>query len=235
MKTLNLTEERKAEILKEFTDMLNGKKVVAGGTITFDVGSGKAKEKQLIAYSPDAWIKLQQLLKSYSSEVAWHCLVDKVEDGMYHVEDLIVYPQIVTGVTVDTDDEAYTKFLIDLPFEQAQKMRMQCHSHVNMGVSPSGTDLTNQKEIVEGSSRKGFYIFQIWNKSGSCHSTIYDFDAGVMYENSEIEVAVALSDGAWADEWVEETHKVVASKAKEAPKHLYTNYYQERMLYDGLE
>lgn len=235
MKMLKLTDERREQLIKEFTDMLDSKKVVAGGKITFDVGTEKAKEKQIIAYTPQAWVKLTHLLRSYSSEVAWHCLVDKVEDGMYLVEDLIVYPQIVTGVTVDTDDEAYTKFLIDLPFEQAQKMRMQCHSHVNMGVSPSGTDLTNQKEIVEGSSRKGFYIFQIWNKSGSCHSTIYDFDAGVMCENSKIEVAVALSDGFWADEWAEETHKVVTSKAKEAPKHLYTNYYQERILYDGLE
>lgn len=235
MKMLNLTPERREKILKEFADMLNNNKVVPGGTITFDVGSEKTDEKQIIAYTPDAWVKLQHLMKSYSSEVAWHCLVDKVEEGLYLIEDLIVYPQTVTGVTVDTDDEAYTQFLVDLPIEKAQKVRMQCHSHVNMGVTPSGTDMTNQKEIVEGSSRKGFYIFQIWNKSGASYSTIYDFDAGVMYENNEVEVVVSLTDGSWADEWADETHKIVKDNRKKPSQHTYTNYYQERMLYDGLE
>lgn len=233
MKPLKLTDEKKNELIQEFANMLNSKKAIAGGTVIFDVGSQKAKKKQIIAYSSDAWVKMQHLLDSYSSEVAWHCLCEKVDDGTYLVEDIIVYPQIVTGVTVDTDDEAYTNFLINLPIEQAQKMHMQCHSHVDMGVTPSGTDLTNQREIIEGSSQKGFYIFQIWNKRMQCYSVIYDFEAEIMYENSDIEIAVLLNEGFWADEWAEDTHKVVSEKQKKTVQ--YTNHYQERMLYDGLE
>lgn len=240
MKTLKLTDERREQLIKEFTDMLDSKKVVAGGRITFDVGSEKAKEKQIIAYTPQAWVKLTCLLQSYSTEVAWHSLCQKVEDGIYLVEDLIVYPQIVTGATVDTDDDAYTQFLVDLPIEQAQKMRMQCHSHVNMGVTPSGRDLNNQQEIVEGSSRKGFYIFQIWNKSLKSHSTIYDFENGVMYEDHEIEVSVLMDDGSRVDEWADDTHDIVREKTPKAKNSYpnyqsYTNYCQGRMFDDGLE
>lgn len=196
-----------------------------------------------IVYTAEAYGKMTMLIHHFSTEVAWHGFVKKVEgQPVYVVYDIVVYPQIVTGMTVDTDDDDYAHFLIDLPFDQATHLRMQCHSHVNMGVSPSGTDLRNQREIVESSGQKGFYIFQIWNKRMECATSFYDFDNNILWEKNDLSVFVA-GDEDYLDDWLDEAVQQVAYKGitpetedktlQEIQMHFETQYQQERMDLNG--
>ena len=88
------------------------------------------------------------------------------------------YPQKVTGATVNTDQEAYAKWMQELDDETFNSLRFQGHSHVNMGVSPSSTDIENQGRIVsQFGSADHFYIFMIWNNSMDFSARVFDMSA----------------------------------------------------------
>ena len=232
MKPIILTEEDKAKLTAEFAAHLD-KTRLADGTFTFTRAFTyeKTEEKAHLYYSTKAFAKMMLLVQSFSTEVAWHSLVSRTGDREFYVLDVIAYPQIVTGVTVDTDQEEYSKFLTSLSMEDAELMHMQAHSHVNMGVTPSGTDKTNWAEITGSMKRKGFYIFQIWNKAMEHHTVIYDFDNNVMYENSDVTVDVLDEDGNPLSAFQTEAKKLVTTRATQGKQ---TSMYQTgKALYES--
>ena len=106
MKPIILTEEDKAKLTAEFAAHLD-KTRLADGTFTFTRAFTyeKTEEKAHLYYSTKAFAKMMLLVQSFSTEVAWHSLVSRAGDREFYVLDVIAYPQIVTGVTVDTDQE----------------------------------------------------------------------------------------------------------------------------------
>jgi len=111
------------------------------------------------------------------------------------IEDIFVYPQEVTGSTVNTDQTAYIEWLYGLDDETFSKLRMQGHSHVKMGVSPSGVDDAHRKQILEQLEQDMFYIFMIWNKSLMVHTLIYDMANNTLYEDKDVEVKLLGNEG----------------------------------------
>jgi len=111
------------------------------------------------------------------------------------IEDIFVYPQEVTGSTVNTDQVAYTEWLYGLDDDTFNTIRMQGHSHVNMGVSPSGVDDKHRQQILDQLEPDMFYIFMIWNKSLSTHTLIYDMASNILYEDKDVEVRLIEDDG----------------------------------------
>lgn len=218
MKPIFLSDKDKQEILEDFKKQLE-KEALYNGTLSFQRSwnyKTETKDPAIILYTPEAWVKTVMLLKEFDSEVAWHGLVHRgEEDGVFIVYDVIVYPQEVTGTTVNTDQEEYTKFLIDLSEEDANAMHIQCHSHVNMSTSPSGVDTEHQSKIVK-SIKNGFYIFQIWNKKLESTSFIYDMDNNVMYENKDIIIDVIDKDYGISSEFVADAKKIVKKKTSYA-------------------
>jgi len=97
-----------------------------------------------------------------------------------------VYPQEVTGSTVNTDWGKYTEWLYSFDDEDFNKIRMQGHSHVNMGVNPSGVDVNHRAEILKQLDPDMYYIFMIWNKALKAHTLIYDMKRNVLYEDDDI-------------------------------------------------
>ena len=69
----------------------------------------------------------------------------KSDSNEFIVEDIFVYPQEVTGSTVTTDQEAYSKWLYELDDDIFNNLRMQSHSHCNMGVSVYGNLKTSHR------------------------------------------------------------------------------------------
>lgn len=150
------------------------------------------KEFPKLIYSPEAYVKIDWLLMYVKTEIAWHALVKKLHDkeknqDIYYIYDIICYPQIISSVTVDTDDDEYCNFLMNLPIEKAADMKMQSHSHNKMSIIPSGRDLKNQKEIIESSPKKDFYIFGIYNDRWHMDCRIYDFQRNIMFDNDHID------------------------------------------------
>lgn len=220
MKPIFLTEEDKEEMLKEFQEKLNDANLFDGSfTYTkkyyFDPKTAGPKAK--ILYTPMAWLKMQKLIQEFTSEIAWHGLVRRGEyEGEFIVYDILTFEQTVTGSTVTTEDEQQQRFFESLTDEQADNMFLQAHSHVNMGVTPSSTDLAHQTKIVRHMSTrrvKKFQIFQIWNKRGEVNSFIYDFADNVYYENKDIIVDILMDDGVLASSFIAAAKAKVVTRA----------------------
>lgn len=153
-----------------------------------------ADDKVHIIFTPSAYVKMLTLLNGFSDEVAWHGIVDRRGENAFIISDILVYPQEVTGSTVNTDQEEYTKWLSAIPMDTFNRMHMQGHSHVNMAVSPSAVDLNHQDAIVSQLSGDHFYIFMIWNKRLEHNIKVFDFRDNTLYEDKDCIVSVGARD-----------------------------------------
>lgn len=162
-----------------------------------------SNSKATILYKELAWRKMQALIKNCDKEIAWHFLCQRGEVGdTFIIEDVIIFPQTVTGATVTSDDLEYAMWVSGLDDEVFSRLSGHGHSHVNMGTSPSGVDLQYQRDMLNNGMNK-FYIFAIWNKSGSNWHTIYDPAANIVWEDADIELELPPDV---YDEWA--LHKI---------------------------
>lgn len=143
-----------------------------------------------VDFTPVAFAKMISLLDASEDEIAWHGLVENPEENRYVITDIMVYPQTVTGVTVVTDQEQYTEWLMKLPDEVFNKLHMQGHSHVRMATSPSTTDLNHQSSIVRQLTTNDFYIFMIFNKKLERNVKVYDMRTNTLYENEDVSIGI---------------------------------------------
>lgn len=189
-KIIKMTPENIAELRKDFEEALRGMKL-SDGKISFTRTFGTIQRKATLQFTEIAWLKMQTLVREFDKEVAWHGIAKRGdEDGKdsYIISDILVYPQEVTGATVNTDQEKYQMWLMGHDDEVFNSIRMQGHSHVNMGTSPSSVDTSLYDRILEQLDDDMFYIFLIWNKRGDKTIKIYDLAKNVLFETSDITV-----------------------------------------------
>ncbi len=214
-KPIKLTESYLAECRADFEKALKLTRISDGKlsfTKTFSCGDKKA----VIFFSPEAWAKMAMLIKEFDKEVAWHGVARRVDDESvdeYIIDDIVVYPQEVSGSTVEMDTEKYAQWLMDNDDdERFAHIHMQGHSHVNMGTSPSSVDLNHQEEILGMLGDDDFYIFMIWNKSFVSTNKIYDLKKNVLFEDKDITVKlVGQNEG--LDEFLKAAKAMVKTKA----------------------
>ena len=193
MKPIVLTDELIQKMQEEFVKTLREAKLSDGGVKyekKFYYPDDEGLKKAKILYTPFAMLKQRMLLDQFSTEVAWHGVVERRDDTTFVIKDVLVYPQEVTGSTVNTDQELYQKWMMELPDEVYNNLRAQIHSHVNFGTSPSVVDLTHQEKILGMMGKDDYYIFMIWNKKGEKTVKIYDLGNNILYENADIVVDV---------------------------------------------
>ena len=247
----HLTETEKLTLLDKFKQYLDS---VTDCKVNF-TEEIKSTEKLKIYYTPEAFSKTVRLIMSHTTEIAWHCLVRK-KDKNYEVYDVLTYPQTVGPAHVHVKmgrtfgdgkpkdptkyyTDWYNEVVLSMPEEEEMNLCGQCHSHVNMGTTPSSVDLTQQKEELELKGRKGYYLFQIWNKKLEVNSFLYDLDTGILYEQKDIEVVVEEDDfTAMSHKMLTEPEPEVkkeAEKKPETPKGQVTKfkpYYDDYYDYD---
>ena len=191
---ITITKKMKQKALKDFSELLDSMKMSNGKlnySRSFNYDSGNAT----VWLTPEAYKKIVALVTEFKDEVGWHGTVSRSGNDEFVIEDIFVYPQEVTGSTVNTDQSAYTKWLYKLDDDIFNKIRMQGHSHVNMGVSPSGVDDKHRQQILDQLEIDMFYIFMIWNKSLSIHTLIYDMARNILYEDKDVKVMLLGGDG----------------------------------------
>ena len=206
MRPIFLVEADKEELLAEFKQLLEGKLDDGKIEIRYKYEYKDQRPKAKILYTPKAWAKMKILIQDFSGEVGWHGIVDRKSDNEFLVSDIVVYKQSVTGATVTTKEEEYDAFIrefqeahLDEMLEGRKNMlNFHGHSHVNMEVSPSSTDI-NDRAMKMGNQMDGFYIFTIQNKSGKMNNWIYDYDNNIMYEPGDIISDVVFDDGLLSD------------------------------------
>ena len=207
MKNIRITEEDKAKLIADFTSALEQARMTDGKiNIIKNFGSVKAEgeDRPLIVYTADAYLKMDLLVRKFDSEVAWHGLVKRAENNVFLVYDVVMFDQIVTGVTVNTDQDAYTRFLEKLPMETANNMLFHGHSHVNMGVTPSAVDMTHRDQILQTAKEDGFWLFQIWNKKGDISTALYDMAANRYYDDNDVDLQIMFQDKSTSSEFLTE-------------------------------
>lgn len=212
-KVIKLTDEQLQECRRDFDTALSTMKLT-DGKISFIKTIAAPNEKATLYFDPLAWRKMLALVKEFDKEVAWHGVAYRGDDetkNEYYITDILVYPQKVTGATVNTDQEKYEMWLMQHEDEVFNNIRMQGHSHVNMGTTPSGVDETHQAKILEQLEDDMFYIFLIWNKSNSKFIKIYDLKKNILFETDDVSVEV-LDDGSGIDEFLADAKKLVEDK-----------------------
>ena len=150
----------------------------------------------VILISANAKLKLDYLVDDYSTEVAWHMLIERYE-RIFIISDILIFPQVVTSIRADGIDTDYEMWLATLPDEQFEMLRGHGHSHVNMGVTPSGVDETYYSDLM--THVKDYYITLIQNKSGQQHVRFYDKENNIVY--TDIEIHPAFESGEIVSAW----------------------------------
>lgn len=194
-KIIKITPDCLAEIRKDFEETLSSAKL-SDGKISFSKSFGNIKRDAAVFFTHEAWQKMQALINGFDKEVAWHGLAYRGEEGKdeYYITDILVYPQEVTGATVNTDQEKYQMWLMNHEDDVFNNIRMQGHSHVNMGVTPSGVDNSLYERILEQLDDEMFYIFLIYNKKGDKTFKIYDLAKNILFETGDVTVKVMDDD-----------------------------------------
>ncbi len=183
------------------------------------------KDCVYVYMTSNSYVKMQSLVAQADKEIGWYGTVDKVGDNSYVIFDILVPPQEVTGATVTCEDDEFAEWKQGLDDDTFNKLRFHGHSHVNMGVTPSGTDEEFQADTASQLGNNDFYIFMIVNKRGDMTLRLYDIQKNVMYEQSstsklstEIVFDVCRDDGSLLSDWMSESLAQVRDKvSKVAP------------------
>lgn len=156
-------------------------------------------EKPTIMVSVIADRKMRALVQQSDKEIGWHGTVSYDEESnTYLIEDIFVFPQEVTGTTVQSIDEQYGLWLMEtFDDEQFAKLRMHGHSHVSMGTSPSGIDTAYQETLTD--RVQDFYIFIILNKRDDYYVCLFDIANNLMYDKEDLYYDAEIEEvDAWA-------------------------------------
>lgn len=173
-----------------------------------------------VDFSGMAYAKQLSLLQNCSSEIAWHGTVRANEDRtVFTIENILVYPQTVTSATVVTDETKYQQWKQLLNDDEYNSLRFQAHSHVNMGVTPSGVDRNLYDSMLQSLSNNSFYIFMILNKKTDAHIEIYDLQNNAFYGNNDVVITV---EGIRIKQWYDAQYQ--AHVTAPAPVTTYPSY-----------
>lgn len=172
-----------------------------------NLGPAKPEQKIRVRITDLAQLKMTALVTNCAKEIAWHGIV-KYIDGEYVIQDILMYPQVITGATVNATED-YDMWLDSLDDDTFNHIRMQGHSHVYMGIEPSPVDLDFYDTLVK--HIKNYYIFIIMNKSGQMFINFFDIHNNIVYEKTDIDIVYdtpKFDTRAWYDkvfdEYVEE-------------------------------
>lgn len=217
-KIIKLTEKDINAIREGFEEAIKTVKV-SDGKFTFTKSFGSVKREATVFFTIPAWLKMQRLIEKFDKEVAWHGICrrgENEEKDEYIVSDILVYPQEVTGATVTTDQKEYQSWLMALDDDTFNNLRMQGHSHVNMGTTPSTVDTSLYDRILEQLEDDMFYVFMIWNKKGEKTVKIYDLKKNILFDTADVKVKL-LEDEYGIDGFIEDAKKAVKDKPAAVP------------------
>lgn len=174
----------------------------------------KDDRKAEVIISPKAWVKMFHLICTFKSEVEWHGTVKRLDKSSFLIEDILIFPHEVTSTTVTSDQTKYSEWLDTLDDETFNALRFHGHSHVNMGVTPSGIDMEYRRKMLAnlGTPTGGkdiFYIFLIFNKSCEVTGEIYDLTNNALYDTDDITIDTMTDDDSYLSEFASEVKRMV--------------------------
>lgn len=130
-------------------------------------------------------------------EAQWFHRLDRVQTKtniFYRIYGMYIPEQYCSSAEVESDPQMMYKFYKELKKEHGQEetnnimsnLTVWCHSHHNMGVSPSGQDIKQFNENIENAEKAGQtnpQVMLIFNKKDKYHCKIYDPELNIILEN----------------------------------------------------
>lgn len=228
-KRFRFTEEEKAEKIQSFLAMVeknlkDEKNFNSSKNFTFSPGLEALKDAKVYVYFTSiAYMKMTKLVSKWTDECAWHGTVVRLDDNTFVIDDILVYPQTVTAANVDFDEGEYGGWLAGLSDDTHRRLRFQGHSHVNMAVSPSGTDRTSQQKIIDMCRDDDFYIWAILNKSGASWMQVINFATNTLYEDADVVWDIIYDKDKFMSDFVHDSASLI-KKAVQSTTYNYGNY-----------
>ena len=156
------------------------------------------KQPQLLISHEDL-SKIRFIVDLAPQEAQWFHRVQKVVSGStisYVLSGMFIPEQTCSAAEVDTSPEMMVKFYKSLKEEYGDRtndimanMTCWCHSHHNMGVSPSGQDVKQFTEQITLAEKRGValpQIMMIFNKKDQFYSRLWDPEENLMCEHLPI-------------------------------------------------
>jgi len=149
-------------------------------------GLNKTNDSPIVYIEPRAFQKMQQIVDECSLEVGWFCTVNKLANADYLIDEVYLPEQEVTGTETDIPADALEETYLAILAEGKDPSTMYAwfHSHVNMGVSPSGQDETQVETFLQTCP---VFIRGIMNKQGHIKVDLYLRDEGIAYNAVPVE------------------------------------------------
>lgn len=246
----------RSELLELLKDKFNTTSYTLADKINIEIDlrkiiDDKLKETQvpepIVTISSETYIKMNYLIEQYTTEVAWHFLVETHPNNIYVISDVLIFPQNVTSVTANGTDNEYEVWIASQPDEVFDKLRGHGHSHVNMGVTPSGVDENYYADLM--THVKDFYITLIRNKSGANHIRFYDVKNNIVFV--DVPLHIIFESGETLENWLAPQRALVKAPVVTATTTTYSGgttitkykdkedygewYYKDEIVAGGLE
>lgn len=139
-----------------------------------------------IGITSDALNKMFTYVDECADEIGWMGSVQELGNNAYLINDVYLFTQEVHATTTEITPEGLSDFaseILELPdgVDIWNSIKMWGHSHVNMGVTPSGQD---DKQMVEfGDIGHDYFIRLIANKKGEMVLDFYNYSLGVSFHD----------------------------------------------------
>lgn len=151
-------------------------------------------------YTRSAWERMHWLVEECATELGWVGSIEQVDQFNYICHDVRVMEQKAGPATFEYENwnDATTEMLISGTLCAGRVDANLGHSHVNMGVRPSGTDEDQMMDLADVDEetqlpKAKFSVQTIINKKGDHHCSIYDWENELYYDRVDVEVLSSLT------------------------------------------
>lgn len=153
--------------------------------------------------------KMKAYVTYCDKEIGWLGTATQ-QDNTIVIHDMFLFEQEVHETTCEINEQAVAKWYEEMltthanGVEIVNTMRVWGHSHVNMGISPSGQDDTQFAELIKGVD--DFFIRIIANKKGEMRLDYHDVVNNITFYNIDWATEVSID--------LKEIQKEIAQKVK---------------------
>ena len=187
-----------------------------------------------VILTPEVKYEMDLIIKHCPTEVGWFGLVERTDKFTFRITKIFLPVQKVHSATCEIDPDAIVKLAMELmDTGEDSKLRLWGHSHVNMGVSPSGQDENMFKDLHQNCN---FFIRLIANKKGEYNFDVVVQDVGFPLEIEGVPYSVEYPMATNIEQRVKDTLAANVSEIKYAyqgAQHYTTGgYYQEGFFHE---
>ena len=173
-----------------------------------------------IEMTADTYAKIKNIIDMSPLEVGWLSHVS-ISNNIYRIDSCEIVEQKVMSAETEMTTQGLQDFMQNTIKKKGVKyfndVRCWGHSHVNMGVSPSGQD---QKQILAWKESE-YEIMLIMNKKGDLYSALYDFKNNKKHIGLPVHI---VFDG-FSEKQKKEISKELKKKVEERKWEPHTPFY----------